>query len=286
MIPALIILAGFILIATGLRLFAHIAFSRNYRTSAPALAYHHIEKKYGFPATKITAWQFESQMLELKKRDYATLSPDEFIRLNGKGNNRSVLITFDDSYESVFTNAIPLLKSLDFTATLFIIAGFIGRKSTWDVHFRPPAHMTGDEIRKALELGFTLGSHTLNHPDLTYLPPARLKEELSGSKKVLEDAFCQEIRYLAYPFGRYNERVKEAARECGYRAAFTINRPMRQTAFDPYCIPVTGIYGLDTMRNFVSKLERNGYFWVDAMRDKIINRFASGTTLVKGSKGA
>jgi len=281
---AIFIIAGFIAVAAGLRIFAYFAFGGNYRTSAPALAYHHVVNSPGFPATKITKSQFEEQMLELKRRDYWTLSPDEFIRLDGKENGRSVLVTFDDSYESAFTNAIPLLKSMDFTATFFIIAGFIGRKSTWDVHLRPPAHMTGDEIRKARDLGFTLGSHTLTHPDLTYLSPARLKEELSASKKLLEDAFGQDIRFLAYPFGRYNERVKEAVRECGYKAAFTINRPVRQAAFDPYCIPVTGVYGIDSMRNFRSKLERNGCFWIDAMRDKIINRFASGTTLVKGSK--
>ncbi len=276
-------LSGVVLFFVGLYAFAYIAFKRNYKTPIPALAFHHIEVKRGFPATRITLNQFEEEMLFLKKLDYVTVSPDEFLSVDESSANKKVLITFDDSYETSFKHAIPLMRSLEFTATFFIIAGFIGKRSTWDVNLTPSMHMTEDEIKKARDLGFTLGSHTLTHPDLTRLSNARLMEELSVSKKLLEDKFGQEIKYLAYPFGRYNKRVKEAALASGYSAAFTINRPMMQKRFDPFCVPVTGIYGLDRMQNFNSKLVRNGCFWIEAMRDKIINRFASGTTLVKSS---
>jgi peptidoglycan/xylan/chitin deacetylase (PgdA/CDA1 family) len=275
---------AFTVIVAGLYLFALIAFRNNYKTPAPVLAYHHVERALGFPATKITAGQFEAQMLELKRRDYRALTPDQFMALGSDPTGKSVLVTFDDSYESAFHNAVPLLRSLEYTATFFIIAGYIGRKSGWDVSFGSSMHMTEEEIRKTRELGFSLGSHTLTHPDLTQVAGARLREELSGSKKLLEDQFGQEIKYLAYPFGRYNERIKEAVRDAGYAGAFTISRPIRQKTFDPFCIPTTGIYGVDEMRNFISKVERNGHFWVEAVRDKIINRFASGTTLVKGSQ--
>lgn len=284
MIFIFIVLAAFILFVLGLYLFATIAFKNNYKTPAPAFAYHHIENHCGFPATKLAKHQFETQMLELKRRDYKTLTPDEFLALRPENSENKILLSFDDTYETVYKNAIPILRSLNYTATLFVIADYIGKKSHWDVHLNPPTHMTEEELRKALEMGFTLGSHTMTHPDLTCLPMSKLREELLGSRKRLEDLFGQEIKYLAYPFGRYSNRVKAAVQECGYKAAFTINRPMRQKTFDPFCIPVTGIYGIDTMRNFISKVNRNGYFWIEASRDKIINRFASGTTLVKGCK--
>jgi len=272
----------FFLLTLGLYGFWFFAFRKNYRTWIPALAYHHVETHRGFPATKITAHQFERQMVELKEQGYQTLSADEFMALKRPVDKR-VLISFDDSYASIARNALPLMASLNFTATLFVVSGFMGRKSLWDVSMDHPFHMTEAELKAAVRHGFTIGSHSINHPDLTTLSGARLKEELCGSKKRLEDIFGTEIRYLAYPFGRFNRRVQEAVRSAGYTAAFTINRPIGQIHFDPYCIPVTGIYGLDSMRNFRSKLTRNGCSWIEMMRDKIINRFASGTTLVKGT---
>jgi peptidoglycan/xylan/chitin deacetylase (PgdA/CDA1 family) len=146
--------------------------------------------------------------------------------------------------------------------------------------------MTRDQVRRALEADFHIGSHSKSHPDLTSLTPRRLTEELTGSKKALEDEFGREIKHLAYPFGRYNRRVKEAAREAGYAAAFTISRPLFQSAFDPFAIPVVGVYAVDSLRNFLSKVERDPFVWILDVRDKFINRFASGTALVKGTRPA
>jgi peptidoglycan/xylan/chitin deacetylase (PgdA/CDA1 family) len=265
-------------------LFWIVAFKRNYRFSVPALAYHHIEAEKGFPATKITTRQFTSQVNALRQCNYRALSPEDFIKANGKESDRAVLITFDDSYASVFNHALPVLKANAFTATLFIITDYIGKPNQWDVSFRGSSHMNEDQIRHAVASGFSIGSHTKSHRDLTRLSGKALKEELQGSKCFLEDKFGIRVNYLAYPFGRYNKRVKAAARQSGYQGAFTISRPLFQFRFDPFSIPVSGIYAVDGMRNFMAKVERNGYVWIEDVKDKIINRFASGTALVKGSR--
>lgn len=282
LIPTVVLI--FAVLAVLFYLFWTLTFKRNHHFGAPALAYHHVEKCLGFPATKITERQFEAQMRSLKDRGFRALTPGEFLDLNGKKSEKAVLITFDDTYDSVFEHALPFLHSLEYTATLFIISDYIGRPNRWDVSLSENRHMSAEHIEKAIRDGFNIGSHTRTHPDLTSLSDRALEGELSGSKKALEDRFGRPVKYLAYPFGRYNARVKEAARAAGYGAAFTINRPMFQRAFDPFAIPVCGVYGLDTIHDFQAKIDRNGHVWIEDVKDKIINRFASGAALVKGGR--
>jgi peptidoglycan/xylan/chitin deacetylase (PgdA/CDA1 family) len=269
-----------------LYLFWLLAFRRKSLPAVPALVYHHVQQSAGFPATKLTFNQFENQMLALKERGYRAVDPDTFMRNVKSGLDKSLFLTFDDSYESAGREALPLLRSLQFPALLFLVSDYVGKRSGWDVRCCQSDHMSREQVRRALEADFFVGSHTKSHPDLTSLSPRRLREELEGSKKTLEDEFGREIKYLAYPFGRYNRRVKDAAREAGYTAAFTISRPLFQASFDPFAIPVVGIYAVDSLRNFLSKVERDPFVWILDVRDKIINRFASGTALVKGTRPA
>ncbi|MFH0922011.1 MAG: polysaccharide deacetylase family protein [Fibrobacterota bacterium] len=267
-------------------LFWLLAFRRKSMSAVPALAYHHVQEKAGFPATKLTFAKFEAQMLALKERGYRALSPDAFLRAAGTGADKSVFITFEDSYESVTREALPLLRSLEYTALIFVVSNYIGKPSEWDVRFCCSDHMTHEQIRRALDAGFFLGSHTKTHPDLTTLSPQRLREELTGSKKALEDAFGREVKHLSYPFGRYNRRVMAMAQEAGYTAAFTINRPLFAARFNALAVPMVGVYTVDSLRNFLCKVERGPFVWILDVRDKFINRFASGTALIKGGRPA
>lgn len=265
-------------------LFWFFAFGRNHRLPGTVLAYHHVEERRGFPATRVSRAGFEAQMIALHGNGYTAPPLDALFSGRAPGP-KHLFITFDDTYESVALNALPFLKSLGYTATLFIVSDFIGRPAAWDVAFGPDTvHMDAERIRAALRNGFSIGSHTRTHPDLTALSDARLENELLNSRKSLEDRFGVPVRHLAYPFGRYNRRVKDAVRACGYAGALTISRPLFQRAFDPYAVPATGVYSVDSQAAFLIKAERNGFVWVQDLKDKIINRFAGGSALVKGSR--
>jgi peptidoglycan/xylan/chitin deacetylase (PgdA/CDA1 family) len=280
----LIWIASFALFALAARLFWAAAFRGNPRLPGTVLAYHHVEGKRGFPATRISRSQFEAQMISLKERGWRG-APLDGLFSPADPEERPIFITFDDSYDSVAGNALPFLKSIGYTATLFIISDFVGRTASWDVAFgNDTVHMPEERIRAALNNGFSIGSHTRTHPDLTALSDARLEDELLNSRTALEDRFGVPVRYLAYPFGRYNRRVKEAVRACGYKGALTISRPLFQRAFDPFAVPATGVYSVDSRTAFLIKAERNGFVWAQDVKDKIINRFAGGSALVKGSR--
>ncbi|OGJ87500.1 MAG: hypothetical protein A2487_06185 [Candidatus Raymondbacteria bacterium RifOxyC12_full_50_8] len=270
--------------AVSLYAFWYFSFGRNYSFPSQVLTYHHIHGGPGLLATRTSRASLEKQLHALKERNIRSLSPGEFFAQRKGEGKGSILITFDDCYATVADSALPLLASVGYTASLFVISDYIGRPNTWDVRLSHATHMTEEHIRKAIARGFTIGSHTKTHRDLTALSPDELTEELLGSRRRLEETFGIQVKYLAYPFGRYNYRVKEAARACGYEGAFTINRPICQRARDPFAVPANGIYMTDTLSNFLSKATRDRFVWIDDLKCKIINRFADGALLVKGRR--
>jgi peptidoglycan/xylan/chitin deacetylase (PgdA/CDA1 family) len=53
---------------------------------------------------------------------------------------------------------------------------------------------------------FEIGAHTLTHPDLTRLPPDRVRQEILESKARIEDGIGAPVSSFAYPFGRFDDR--------------------------------------------------------------------------------
>jgi len=69
------------------------------------------------------------------------------------------------------------------------------------------------EIREMQRAGIDFGAHTLTHPDLTYLSSDQLKAEVCDAKSIIEDALGAPVTSFAYPYGRYNGRVRDIVRE-------------------------------------------------------------------------
>jgi peptidoglycan/xylan/chitin deacetylase (PgdA/CDA1 family) len=276
------IVALFIIAPIGIWITWRKWFANNYVTPAPVIVYHSINKEKRILPTNVDRSSFKSQIGWLKANNYRTLSPDEFLRQ--EKSPLSVFIGFEDSYYSITENALPILKSAGYTATLFVISDYIGKTNGWDVAISNSNHMSEDDIKEALKNGFCLASHTKTHTDLRSLNDIELRNELEGSRLSLEARFGVPVKALSYPFGRYNDRVKASAKDSGYSMAFTINRPVNQKTFDPFAIPACGIYSLDKLHNFSAKIERSPAYWMDIMRDKMFNRFACGTILVKTGK--
>ncbi len=256
-----------------------LQFAKSYRPSCPVIVYHSIDVKKGLLPTSVPAMNFQQQVEWLKSNNFKTVSAPSLLSPNL--NNKQIFIGFEDSYASVAEHALPLLSKAGFTATLFLITDYIGSLNSWDVAFSKMRHMNREEITEAINKGFTIASHTKTHRDLRRLTDLELRKELEGSRLALEDTFGVKVNALSYPFGRFNDRVKAAAKDSGYTLAFTINRPAGQRKFDSLAIPATGIYSVDKLHNFSAKVNRTGLYWIDEMRDKMFNRFSCGTILIK-----
>ncbi len=134
------------------------------------------------------------------------------------------LLTFDDGYADLASDAYPLLADLGFTATTFVITGHIGRTNTWDGRYtwRRLAHLDWPAIEAWRARGLEFASHTVTHPRLTWLHDGAVSDELGRSRETLVARLGADAgRAVAYPFGASDERVESLALDAGYELGFT-----------------------------------------------------------------
>jgi peptidoglycan/xylan/chitin deacetylase (PgdA/CDA1 family) len=103
------------------------------------------------------------------------------------------------------------------------------------VRLSPPV-MDAADIRILADAGMTIGFHTLRHAALPQLDDPALQSAMTEGRGALEVVACRPIDLLAYPYGRADHRVANAARNAGYRAAFTTEARAIAPASDPFFI--------------------------------------------------
>lgn len=190
----------------------------------PILAYHQVVSDTAFARRSpyiMPVSQFELQMKYLHDTGYRCLTLMEFLQSKGlrsRSQDKGFVLTFDDGYENFLTTAYPILRRYGFTATVFLVANFIGKTNHWDKKTKAPL-LTWEQIKELHDAGVFFGSHTSSHPHLPELSNEQIKHELANSKKHLEYILGQEISFLAYPYGESSGAVRKIAMQTGYFAA-------------------------------------------------------------------
>jgi peptidoglycan/xylan/chitin deacetylase (PgdA/CDA1 family) len=178
--------------------------------------------------------RFETQMLHLKRRGLCGVSINELTRAVRRGSARRLVgLTFDDGYENFLYAALPVLERFGFSATVFMVAGMLGKENIWDQ--TPQMRLLGeDSVREIPKRGMEVGSHGMNHVRLSDLEPEPLKQEVSGSRQVLSEVLDKAVEGFCYPYGSLDGRVAQAVRQAGYAYACAYKMP---GARDVYGIP-------------------------------------------------
>lgn len=185
----------------------------------PILMYHSIIDN---DEQSISIKSFKKQMHLMKTMGYQTIKFNEL----KENNEKKFIITFDDAYENVFINAFPILRKLGFNAVCFIVANKIGHYNDWDKNknkFKKMKIMNFEQINEWLKNGFSIGSHTLDHVDLTKLNRNDKIDQIVNSKKHLNRLFNTEIDTFAFPFGSYDDETQNIINE-NYDYAVTTKR--------------------------------------------------------------
>lgn len=145
----------------------------------------------------------------------------------------AVVITFDDGWRSTYTEAFPELKQRKFPFTVFIYPNIIGKTTN---------ALSWSQIREMADAGVDIQSHSLSHSYLTKRRHASkgdaayaawLEREMSESRRILEKETGKRVRFLAYPYGDFDERVARAAERAGYTAALTCEFGAVEAGSDP-----------------------------------------------------
>jgi peptidoglycan/xylan/chitin deacetylase (PgdA/CDA1 family) len=124
-------------------------------------------------------------------------------------------LTFDDGYTDFLDHAVPVLARHGMTATLYVVAGRLGGTNEWDAGPRLRL-VDADQVRAVAAAGHEVGSHTLTHARLTGAGAATLAEEVTGSRRVLEEVLQADVPGFCYPWGDFDAAAVEAARAAGY----------------------------------------------------------------------
>lgn len=213
----------------------------------PVLNYHKVDVLNH--ALSVSPQEFEEQMEYLHKNEYNTITPDQlmaYLKYGKQLPDKPIMITFDDGYLDNYTNAYPIMKKYDFTATIFVVTNLVGHD---------PRFMTWDQVREMQQNGNVFGSHTVNHQSLTNIGNEQVVNELSQSRDEITRQLGKPPKYFAYPTGTYNQKIEDIVRSTGYKAAFTIQYGQVGADSDLYALERIPIFkGQKTFRSFFIRL--------------------------------
>lgn len=206
------------------------------------LGYHEFSPSLPNTAMRIQSNKFRKQMEALRDLGKPIITMEEFIKWKkGEGTlpPQSFLITIDDGWKSVYTDAYPVLKELNFPFTIFLYKKYVdggGRA------------LTTPMIKEMLASGLcTIGSHSSTHPFPSSFKKAAkkgkevhlkfLNEEIGEPKLFLEKKFGKPVPTYAYPGGYVTEAMFPVAKNYGYEYLFTVNPGMTRFDSDNFTLP-------------------------------------------------
>ena len=177
----------------------------------PVLTYHSLDDS-GSPIS-IAPHQFRWQMQRLQADGWRTLTLDELLAGHARGAwpSRTFALTFDDGFENFAEHALSVLGDCGFSATLFIVADWVGRTNDWpgQVSWVPRwPLLTWDRLCAISQAGVEIGGHSLSHVSLTRIPLDVAQREIVDCRRVLEDRIGHPARSFAYPYGESSEQLR------------------------------------------------------------------------------
>jgi peptidoglycan/xylan/chitin deacetylase (PgdA/CDA1 family) len=198
---------------------------------------------------------FEAQMRYLKRRNLRGVSMRELLEADRLGTAKGLVgLTFDDGYEDFLHNAVPVLERFGFYATVFVVAGMLGKENRWEFRgeSRPRMNILGIEgVREVAARGMEVGSHTMTHPKLLGLDRGLLDEEVSGSRRILSEVLDEPVDGFCYPYGFIDGASVQAVRRARYAYACAVNVRAERNAYDLPRVTVAE----DNLFKFAAKLK-------------------------------
>jgi peptidoglycan/xylan/chitin deacetylase (PgdA/CDA1 family) len=227
---------------------------RGYQTVS-VLSYHKFSKDKG-DLTTVTERAFDDQMRFLKENGYRVITMDEFfdfLDFKKQIPKKSVLITIDDGWRSVYEIAFPILKKYRYPATFFIYTDFIIQSSKT---------LDWDRLKEMAKSGISVQCHTRTHRYLDrrigretfkeYFET--IQKDLTESARIIKQRVNPDVKYLAYPYGETNHLVIALLTKLGYRGAFTVTRGGNPFFVQPYRVNRSMVYGTFDLKDFENNL--------------------------------
>ena len=211
--------------------------------SIPILMYHEIGD--GPNSLYVADQDFAEQMQYLYNNGYQVVSLAQASKMlfEGQASSKVVALTFDDGYVSFYTKVWPLLKKLNFSATVFVITDFCGSYK----------YLSWEQIKEMDHCGIEIGCHTKSHPSLPTLDSAGLTQQIHESKLLLEQNGLQ-IESFCYPSGQYNNSTVNQVINSGFKTAVTTQYAIASSKSSPYLLPRVRVSRCTSLENFQNSI--------------------------------
>ena len=184
------------------------------KENTAAIFVYHRFGETNYPSTNIKINQFKKHIEELKKNNYNVLPVNKIVNaiINKKDlPEKTVGLTIDDAFLSIYKKAWPILKKNNLPFTIFV--------STSPIKAESKNYMDWDKIRELVNSGVTIGHHTKNHLHLVNSSEKEVVNEIEDASK----DFLQNLGYVpeifAYPYGEYSYEIKQITKRY-FKAAF------------------------------------------------------------------
>lgn len=192
----------------------------HFKNSAHAsiLLYHHVSESTP-RITSVSADELREHLEYLRDNDFTVVDiRDAIAAARGEKSipEKSVVITFDDAYQNIFTNGRPILNEFDVPWTLFVTTDPVGS--------RPGQYMSWDQIRELHEEGVVIANHTLDHAHLPRRNDGeseqqwlqRMRDNILAAEAKIEEEVGVSYKLFAYPYGEYDNKLADLVAELGF----------------------------------------------------------------------
>jgi peptidoglycan/xylan/chitin deacetylase (PgdA/CDA1 family) len=198
----------------------------------PILMYHVIAAPppgAPFPGLYVEPAEFAEQMQALKRAGWHAVTLDQVAAYWRRGvplgSGKPIVISFDNGYNSQYTQALPVLRRLGWVAD-----------ENLQLSGLPPSQggLGPGQIRSLLSAGWELDTQGISHADLITLGPEQLHYQVAVARKTLQQRYHVPVDWFCYPSGHYDPTVEAAVKAAGFIGSTTVVPGWARPSDDPY----------------------------------------------------
>ena len=210
-------------------------------TPVPILMYHVINPPLPgapFPGLYVPAGEFAAQMQALKAAGWHAVTLDQLKAFWTRGvplpAGKPIVLTFDNGYQSQYSNALPVLKQM----------GWVGDEMM-QLTGLPPSQggLSDSQIRALIAGGWELDTQGISHADLIALPASELHYQVFAARQLLRQRYGVPVDWFAYPSGHYNASVIATLKSAGFAGSVTVVPGWASPGDDPFRLPRLRVLG-------------------------------------------
>jgi peptidoglycan/xylan/chitin deacetylase (PgdA/CDA1 family) len=168
-------------------------------------------------STSTSIKELRSEFEYFKSNGYKVVKLDDIItklKSNQDIPDNWVVLTIDDSYKSFYQNGLPIFKEYNYPFTLFVYIKATDK--------RYGDFMSWDQLRETKKYG-DIQLHSYSHPHLVSSSDTKIKRDTQKAFDIFVKEMGYKPKYYAYPYGEFDDRVKEIIKSFGFEAVLNQN---------------------------------------------------------------